>query len=115
VKIENAAQHLRIMMWGLQKYRANIREMGSLPESFLAQQWPWVFGDRCPLLALQDILDRYAKTEVLSGAEYHNMMVVLDRFIPEVKSACTFFQGDLTGEQRIPQGPPDIKVLAGWD
>ena len=85
MKKEDAAQDLRHMMIAIQKYRANIAELwGGSFDDILGQQWPWIWGDSCPLPAISKILDAYDKDGTLAPMDYYNMMIVLHRFIPEV-------------------------------
>jgi hypothetical protein len=53
MKKSDAANDLRNMMICIQKYRSNIAEMweGGF-DDVLKAQWPWIWGDRCPLPAL---------------------------------------------------------------
>ena len=106
MKKEDAAQDLRHMMICIQKFRANIAEMwGGAFDDILAKQWPWVFGDSCPLPALSKILDTYDRDGILAPMDYFNMMVVLHRFMPEVIPVFVMLGAD------VPQEPS----LQKWD
>ena len=78
-----AMQHLQIMMTSFQRYRSIVREnmTNLLPEDALATMYPWVFGTKCPLTALQKVLDRGSVT----GTELYNFMYIVDKFAPEIK------------------------------
>lgn len=80
-----AMKHLQAMMVTLQRYRSIIRENISGIEGFndemLATLYPWVFGAKCPLIALQATL---AKGSV-SGSEFYNYMFIIYKFAPELK------------------------------
>lgn len=127
MKQEDAVQHLRTIMFVLQKFRSNSRDpiLGiivpddtpglQVTESLAAETWPWVFGDKCPLPALMQILDAVNRTQSLAPMDYYNQMIILDRFMPEVKAAAGWFEVNRTAEQHIPDGPPDVSIFAGWD
>lgn len=107
MKKEEAAQDLRHMMIAIQKYRANIAELwGGQFDDVLANQWPWIFGDRCPLPAISKILNTYDKDGTLSPVDYYNMMVVLHRFMPEVTLVFTMLGTTV---------PPEPSRMAAWD
>lgn len=79
---------LERMRFALQRYRsiqrAALEDDGhTMSEETLAFFHPWVFGKRCPLLAVQKVLDRGTVT----GAEFYNFMFMLHRFMPEVMQA----------------------------
>ena len=78
-----AMKHLQVMMTSFQRYCSIVREYMTnlLPEDALATMYPWVFGTKCPLTALQKVLDRGTVT----GTEMYNFMYVVHRFIPEIK------------------------------
>jgi len=97
------------MMLTLQKYRANIREIGGFPDSFLAANWPWVFGEKCPLPTLSRLLDRVERGERLAPGDYYNMMTVLFQFMLEIVPL-----GVMLGIE-LPTQPPSIDVFRGWD
>lgn len=118
MKMSEAVQHLREMLWALQKYRSITMEtLGPgtgdlyLSEEFAAEMWPWVFGEKCPLPALSKILDDVDSGNDLVPHDYYNMMTILERFMPEVKLAAVAIRGGAT----IPEGPPNVNILAGWD
>ena len=99
MKKEKAAQDLRHMMIAIQKYRANIAELwdGAF-DDVLKQQWPWIWGEQCPLPALSKILDAYDKDGTLAPADYFNMMTILHRFIPEVTPVFTMLGAEVPPE-----------------
>lgn len=117
MKQSEATQHLREMMWGLQKYRSITTETLSsgtgdicLSEELAARMWPWVFGEKCPLPALAKILDDVDNGKDLAPADYYNMMTILYRFMPEVAIAASLREGC-----SLPKGQPGISVLLGWE
>lgn len=122
-----AVQHLQTFMRALQKYRSNLRDPvvgivvpdgtpGLRPtESFMAEMWPWVFGDKCPLTTIVRVLDDTTRTGTLAPMDYYNLMIILDRFMPEVRAVASLFEDGLAPEYKIPQGAPNINVLRGWE
>ena len=78
-----AMKHLQVMMTSFQRYCSIVREYMTnlLPEDALATMYPWVFGTKCPLTALQKVLDRGSVT----GSEFYNFMYIVHRFIPEIR------------------------------
>ena len=78
-----AMKHLQVMMTSFQRYCSIVREnmANLLPEDALATMYPWVFGTKCPLTALQKVLDRGSVT----GTELYNFMYIVDKFAPEIK------------------------------
>jgi len=102
MKKEDAAQDLRHMMIAIQKYRANIAELwGGQFDDILAKQWPWLWGETCPLPAISKILDAYDKDGTLAPGDYFNMMTVLYRFIPEVLPVFEMLGARLPPEPRF--------------
>jgi hypothetical protein len=130
MKQSEAVQHLREMMWGLQKYRSITMEtLGSKPpgphsisdpracelhlsEKLAGEMFPWVFGEKCPLPVLSKILDDVDSGGDLAPGDYYNMMVILDRFMPEVRLSVVVARGT---DSTLPQGPPDVSIMMGWD
>lgn len=122
-----ALQHLRVMIWTLQRYRsmANDPLLGLIvpddtpglqfTESFVAEHWPWIFGEKCPLEKLVEVVDRAEETGVLAPMDYYNFMTILDRFMPELRVAAAFYEYDLPKEQQLPMDSPTIDILRGWD
>jgi hypothetical protein len=87
---QEARNYLNIMMIALQRYRGInfetlLAKKGGLgfTKEQLGETWPWVFGEKCPLAALQKILDG----DKVTGIDFYNMMFILDRFMPEIKIA----------------------------
>ena len=78
-----AMKHLQIMMTSFQRYRSIVREnMGNIiHDDALTMMYPWVFGSKCPLTALQKVLDRGSVT----GTELYNFMYIIEKFAPEIK------------------------------
>ena len=110
MKIETAVQHLKTYMIALQKYRSNVAETRIFENNALAAtMWPWVFGDNCPIPALQKILDGYDKTGVIAPSDYYNMMFILWQFTPEVVPIASMIGSEL------PTDPPSTSILMGWD
>lgn len=108
-----AANHLRVYMIGLQKYRSNTAEaIPDLTDEMKAKNWPWVFGDRCPIPSLQKILDHYDKTDELAPMDYYNIRTIMYRFTPEVVTAANLLAGELV----LPLDPPTARlIVCGWD
>lgn len=112
MKQELAVRQLRAYMLALQKYRSNIALDLDLPEPFKAEAWPWVFGDKCPLPQLSTVLDRVDNGADLNPFEYHNFMVILYRFSPELLAVIGFNEHELF----MPEELPSVLDLAnGWD
>lgn len=117
MKQEEAILQLRVFMLALQKYRSNAMEMAMEPIEATPEQaanmFPWIFGKKCPLEALSKTLDAVEQTGALEPMVYYNYMVILDRFLPEIRLfADTFY----SGMGKLPKGPPSISFLAiGWD
>lgn len=115
---EEALEHLREFLWALQRYRSIAMETlgpGSgelhLTERLAAEMWPWVFGEKCPLSILAKMIDDAETSGKLVPMDYYNMMTILDRFMPGVKLGIRAWRGRYT----VPEGPPDIAILAGWE
>ncbi len=105
-----ALEHLRIFAYTLQKYRGGTAEFApELSEELKAESWPWVFGDKCPLEQLFAVLDRGK----VAPSEYYNFMIILERFMPEIKIATALH----SSQNPIPEGPPSPLNIAlmGWD
>jgi len=81
-----------------------------LSKKFAGELWPWVFGEKCPLPILAKIIDDAESSGELAPMDYYNMMIILDRFMPEVKLAALTWRGTAT----LPEGPPSIDILSGW-
>jgi len=107
-----AVQHLKTFMVTLQKHHSNVQDPirgPGLSIEFLAEIYPWVFGEKCPLPQLQNVLDRYDSTGELSPQDYYNLMTILDKFMYEIKAAAALLGGNL------PEDGPRVDVLMGWD
>ena len=80
-----AMKHLQALMHALQRYRSIIKEnmtgISGINDEMLATLYPWIFGTKCPLIALQKVLDRGS----VNGSEFYNFMYIVHRFIPEIK------------------------------
>jgi len=120
MKQTEAIKHLRAFMIALQRYRSvTMEQLGPgtgelhLSEKLAAEMWPWVFGDKCPLPTLSKLLANIDSGKPLVPMDYYNMMVVLDRFIPEVKVAVNIQLGQ-GGHKPIPQGVSK-DILKGWE
>lgn len=116
---QEAVQHLREMMWALQRYRSITMEtLGPgtgelhLSKKFAGELWPWVFGEKCPLPVLAKMIDDVEAGGSLALMDYYNMMTILDRFMPEVRMAAVVARGT---DSTLPQGPPDVSILRGWE
>ena len=128
MKKENAVRHLRTFMWMVQRARSNATDpllgfvvsdddpgLGlQITESMMADLMPWVFGDRCVLPALDKILGVYDRTGELAPMDYYNQMFILDRFLGALKAFHLLFDRELPAEQQIPDGPPCLEVMLGW-
>ena len=93
MKQEVAVQHLRDMLFLIQKVRSNAqewidRDVNSRAEiamtnDLLIDLTPWVFDDnKCPIPALIEILDNVDTTGILAPMDYFNMMTILYQFMP---------------------------------
>jgi len=116
MKQSEAIRNLRMFMLALQRYRGITAETlgpGSgelhLSEKMAAEMWPWVFGDKCPLPILSKVLDACDAGKELAPYNYYNLMVVLHRFMPEVKVAVSI------NNQEFPDEMPPISIMAGWE
>jgi len=67
------------------------------------------------LPALDKILSHYDRTGELAPLNYYNQMTILDRFLPALKAFHPLYDHDLPKEQQIPDGPPDMSLMMGWD
>lgn len=74
---------LENMRYAFQRFRSTVKETqeytGSSDE-VLADLFPWVFTNKCPLLAIQRCLDN----EHVTGMEFYNFLYILHNFCPEV-------------------------------
>ena len=123
MKQSEALEHLREMIWALQRYRSiAMEELGPNPdyplgeqlcitEELAAKMWPWIFGEECPLPALVKIVDDAETSGTLAPTDYYSMMFILDRFMPEVKICLHNWRGVYT----VPEEPPSLDILAGWE
>lgn len=125
----NAARHLRTFMWMAQRARDNAtdplfgfvvpegehRPGLQITATMIADMMPWLFGDRCVLPALDKILRGYDKTGELAPLDYYNQMFILDRFLSAFKAFHALFDGELSKARQIPDGPPSIELMRGWD
>jgi hypothetical protein len=112
VKESEAVEHLRAFTFGLMKYRS-VTKAEIDDEELLAETWPWVFGNKCPLPALSVLLDFVENGKSLSPTDYYNMMTVLYRFMPEVKLYVDVYLID-QGKEPLPEELPS-RALSGWD
>lgn len=100
-------------MFTLQKYRSNTAvDLASLPEDVKAGAWPWVYGDKCPLPQLTMVLDRVDDGADLNPFEYHNFLVILYRFSPEILFAMDFYDSDL---EMLEELPSVLDLAKGWE
>ena len=58
------------------------------------------------------MIDRVDSGARLEEMAYYNLMVMLDRFMPEVRMAANLM---LDSGLTISEGPPEIELLLGWD
>lgn len=56
---------------------------------FLERYYPWGFGDKCPLEALQKVIDRGSVT----ANEFYNFMTIVDKIMPELQVIALIEQG----------------------
>jgi hypothetical protein len=108
MKQSEAVKHLRNMRSALKKYRTDVKEAG-LPNAYLAQVVPWAFGDRCPLPALDRFIKEAEDGKGLAPGDYHNMMIILDRFLPQLRGMAAILDLDL------PDGMPSMDLFKGWE
>jgi hypothetical protein len=106
------------MLLAIQRYRSIVSEdflkesnntgLGFIglgfTKEFLAEQWPWIFGEKCPISAIQDVLDR----EEIAPMDFYNLMAILTHFMPEVK-----VYGECTFSHEFPV--LDMKWMIGFD
>ena len=112
MKQQDAILHLTCLMHALQRYRSVGAEMGL--ESVGPDLWPWVFGDRCPLPALQKVLDRADTTGLLVPMDYYNLMIAFTHFCPEV---IVVANTSVMPEGAAPialEPPAAAEILHGW-
>ncbi len=103
---EEQRVHIEAMRLGLQRYRSNVAmEAPGISEEFLAGQWPWVFGDNCPLSALA----KMAAGEI-RPMDYYNMRVIFASFMPEVLPAVNMILAG-RGLVGLPYSVPSIQDL----
>jgi hypothetical protein len=96
-----ALSHLENFRMALQKVRSNCAESTGYPlnDHALGQAFPWLFGNYCPLPALEKVQDRGSCT----AEEFYNFMVVAERFMPEVSAAV-----HITTGQALPKPTLDL-------
>lgn len=109
MKQSTALQHLRIMMKMIQRARSIIRETWE-NETGLADLYPWIFGEKCPLLPLEKIITDAERSGILKGCDYMNFMYLLYNFMPEVRLASAIDAMGLPDEMIRPN-----EYLMGWE
>jgi len=75
---------LEQMRFAFQRFRSVMLETADErgdTEKDLTDMFPWIFGPKCPLPAIQNCLDR----EHVTGLELYNFLSILHRFAPIVK------------------------------
>ena len=124
MKKSKAAEHLNVVVRSLQRYRGfgkDILGPGSAEICFtdehMAETWPWIWGDKCPLPSIVRILDHYEASGELAAPDYYNFMVVLFRRMPEIALGCQLPQGPwLSEHNNFPQDIPSLAdVFEGWE
>lgn len=115
MKQETAIRHLRLFMKGIQRFRSITREnmgTGKVVDNILNDLYPWVFGEKCPLLALTKTLDRVNEGNKLTPSDYYNYMTILHKFMPEILLAMALY----SEAEDYPKDPPNIQILVeGWE
>lgn len=120
MKESEAVKDLYLMMRTLQRYRSTTKEQigpGTgdlhLSDELAADMWPWVFGAKNPLPALNRILDAVEKGKGLQPMDYYNQMTILTRFMPEILMGCNI-QLLQAGLPELPDHAP-LTIMGGWD
>lgn len=101
-----AVRYLRAMLTAAQKIRSINRENG-IPDEIAAGLMPWLYGDRCVLRALTQILDGVDAGQPLAPGDFYNMMVIADR-TPAIGIAAGL------AADRLELPGPDMEWLRGW-
>ena len=112
MKQETALNMLRAMLKSTQRFRSITME--TTPENvhpYLPVMHPWIFGDKCILPALSDVIDRAETSGLLRPRDFFNMMTVLYQFTPEVVVVAAMAAPDI-----LPRAALDhMAYLRGWD
>ena len=72
-------EYLERMRLAFQKFRSIEIEKWN-DEVGLAQIFPWIFGNKCPLLVIQKVLDR----GYVEKMEFYNFMYIIHYLAPQV-------------------------------
>jgi len=107
MKHSEAVKHLTAMMVAVQKARSVIKEESDLSDEALAEMFPWIMGDKCPLPTLVKILDSVDGGKKIEPIVYFNLMVALYRFMSPVRF--------LAGDSLPVELPAPETYLGGWD
>lgn len=105
---QEARQELEAIQVGLQKTRSVMAEIG-LPEETLAQLYPWIWGDRCPIPLITRLLDGDFTT-----MEWFNIRTIFYHFMDAALAETMLYYHGATGKP-FPTDPPDLQVVAGWE
>lgn len=100
---EEAFAHVKRMSYAVQKSRSNAFEMydGAKEdaEEFFEMLYPWFFGEKCILRAVEVVIERGSVT----GQEFFNLMYLVDK--PENRAMLdVYFLA--AGQEPLPE--PDI-------
>ena len=103
-----ARLEIESMMCGLQKTRSIFAEVG-LPETILAEMYPWIWGDKCPLALLSRMVD-----DDFTPMEWFNIRTVFYHFMEATALEVSLYHQGKT-DKGFPIGPPSMDVLKGWE
>jgi hypothetical protein len=86
----------------------------------MARLWPWIWGDKCPLIQLTRVLDRYDESGELAPGDYFNFMTILLRLTPELIPHCQLLASYWRDREEMGgvfPFPDDVspRVMGGWD
>ncbi len=107
-----AIKILNIMTTTIQKMRSITRENG-IDDDLAEMVTPWIFGPKCPLLALITIVNKARATGELAPGDFFNMMAIAYRLQPEIAVFASLFVTQDT--EPFPAEEPDYtQYLRGW-
>lgn len=102
---ETALVALRVMLAASQKARSNLRgSVGDdeLGERLLAEMHPWLFGQKCVIPALAQVISRAERGSAVVGKTFYHMMWIAKRE-PAIELSAAF----MTSGAGLPQ--PDLR------
>lgn len=104
-----AVEHLREMLWAVQRARSMITEtFGDLGEDFLITLHPWLFGPKCVLPSLVTTVGEVETGGELTPQRFYNLMWITDKELA-INTA-------LFATNRKPLPEPDINwIVEGWE